>query len=160
MKKNKHNVKFTKKQQQELQRLVRRVNYQRTKYDNLVKSYEQESLINSKKAVYNIYGKPSQALNKFKNKKEYHAYIKKLKSQLKPTYFNDMVVQQKANYIKAVYRTLNDKKLSQEIHKKIKEMSNEQFIQFLAKNPDITLTFIYHDKMQEKEKYILEQLNE
>ena len=155
---NKYGTRITKKEQEELKRLVNKVRYQAKKFNKGLEQYKVDTILYKEHDEIFIYPKASTNLNRFKNKNHYKNYMKKLKQATYKYYVNDQIAIQKANYIKSLYKAMPDYEETPQILEMVHNASNEYWLKFRTENPDITITFIYKDLMKSKGMYIMQNM--
>lgn len=143
---------ITKKEQRLLKNEVAKSNRKRKKL--------LEDLPDKAKRKYKDFGvesdwvmrKKSTSLSRFRNKKEFKAYLKQLKRVNNNKYINKLVSTYKDNYIKAIKKVFNSN--GDDIVDFIKSLSNEEFRQ-LTLNEDIEdIGYVYYEPISAKIKLL------
>jgi len=88
-----------------------------------------------------VLAKKSKSLHKFETKKEYKNYIRALKHVVKRDYVLDKVEIYKKNYLTGVTRQLEE--FSGPIAKKLKSLSNKQFLKYAQGDEALSISFVY-----------------
>lgn len=163
--KNENNVLFTPEERKALENAVNRANYKRKKQVNeweaaphkiggrqIAPDKTQLKLMGDEPDL--IITRKSKSLQQFKTKDEYYTYMEYLNRVNQKDYLDSRISLYKENYIKALKKSLNDKRVVAPLEAKIKSMSNKDFYKLALSDKLLSIkeAYLYRNKAKQAKR--------